>query len=153
MEIGTIRKADIIAALGFLAASALMAFVVIPEQTAEGQWYGLSPMAFPLVLMGGIALASLGLLIQALLQPHKYKKPQVILSKVQLRNVAIISTVIVLCSLAMEYLGYWVGAPAVIAACMLYMGERQRLRILTTALLPPLIVFLLTRYVLLTPLP
>jgi len=148
-----VRKADTLAALLFLAASALMAFVVIPAQTAKGQWYGLSPMAFPLVLMGGIALASLGLLFQALMQPRKYVGVQLPLTWVQLRNFAIVAAIIVTGAVLMQRLGYWVGAPATIAGCMLYMGERHPIRIAATALLPPLAVFLLTRHVLGTPLP
>jgi len=147
------RKADAIAAVLFLAASLLMAFVVIPAQTAQGQWYGLSPMAFPLVLVGGIALASVGLLLQALFQPRKYDGVALPLTWVQLRNFVIVSAVIVLGAYAMQRLGYWVGAPATIAGCMLYMGERHPLRIAATALLPPLVVFALARHVLGTPLP
>lgn len=147
------RKADIIGALLFLAASLLMAFVVIPAQTSKGQWYGLSPLAFPMILMGAIALASLGLLFQALMQPGKYQRIERPMSWVQLRNYAIVSVLIVLGALAMGHLGYWVGAPATIVACMLYMGERHPLRLAATALLPPLVVFLLTHHVLGTPLP
>ena len=147
------RRADIIAAVGFLAASLLMAFVVIPWQTAEGQWYGLSPMAFPLVLMGGIGLASLGLLIQALLQRHKYDDIAPPLSWPQLRNFSIAAVIILLGALAMEHLGFWAGSPALIVGCMLYMGERHPIRLVATAALPPAVVFLLVRYVLGTPLP
>jgi hypothetical protein len=153
METPALRKADIIAAIGFLGASVLMAFVVIPWQTAEGQWYGLSPMAFPLVLMGGIALASLGLLLQALMQRSKYDDIEPPLTWMQLRNFAIAALIILVGALAVEHLGFWFGAPALIAGCMLYMGEAHPLRVIPTAVLPPLVVFLLARYVLGTPLP
>lgn len=147
------RKADIIGALLFLAASLLMAFVVIPAHTTQGRWYGLSPLAFPLILMGGIALASVGLLLQAVLQPRKYARIERPMTWVQLRNYGIAAALIVLGALLIEHLGYWVGAPATIVACMLYMGERHPLRLAATATLPPLVVFLLTRYMLGTPLP
>ena len=54
---------------------------------------------------------------------------------------------------AIDFLGMIVGGPLLIAALMLFLGERGPLRILLTATLPVAAVYLLATHVLHAPLP
>jgi hypothetical protein len=56
-------------------------------------------------------------------------------------------------TVAIDYLGMLYAGPALIAALMLFMGDRGALRIVLTSTLPVALVYLMARYVLYAPLP
>jgi hypothetical protein len=75
---------------------------------------------------------------------------------VRLRNLAMfaISAALVTAgALAIDFFGIVVGGPLLIAAFMLFLGERSVVRIAATATLPVAAVHLLATYVLHAPLP
>ncbi len=55
--------------------------------------------------------------------------------------------------LLIDRFGFLIGGPALIAALMIFLGERSPLRIVLTATLPVGLVYLLAIYVLRTPVP
>ncbi len=67
------RRVDILTSIGLLGFVALMVFVIIPREAGGGVWHGLSPYFYPAVMLAGVALSSLGLLVQALTRPGAYE--------------------------------------------------------------------------------
>lgn len=136
-----------------LALSLCMIFVVIPAETQEGVWFGLSPYFFPTLLMSGIALASALLIVQSARRPADGSEPPLSLSLRQLAMFALAAAIIVAGAVAIDLFGLWTGGPLLIAALMLFMGERRPLRIVATAVIPVAVVHLVVFYVLRSPLP
>jgi hypothetical protein len=134
------RKVDICAAVGLLGFVALVAFVIIPNESADGVWYGLSPYFYPLVMLAGIALSSVGLLVQALTRPSIYDdQPKVPLSMAEFGFFLIASAIIFVSTLVLHWLGTWAGGFVMIAGLMLFMGELSPLRIIAVAV-PTLVI-------------
>ena len=134
------RRIDIVAAIGLLGFVALMVFVIIPSESSEGVWYGLSPYFYPMVMLAGIALASIGLLVQALTRPGIYQdQPKVPLSREELGFFLIAFGIIFASTLVLHWLGTWAGGFVMIAGLMLFMGELNPLRIVAVAV-PTLVV-------------
>lgn len=134
------RRIDTFAAIGLLGFVALMAFVIIPNESSEGVWYGLSPYFYPMVMLAGIALASVGLLVQALTRPGAYEnQPKVPLSWSELGFFLLAFAIILASTLVLHWFGTWVGGFVMIASLMLFMGERNPLRIVAVTV-PTLVV-------------
>jgi hypothetical protein len=134
------RIIDICAAIGLLIFAALVAFVVIPSESADGVWYGLSPYFYPLVMLAGIAISSIGLLIQAVTRPQTYEdQPKVPLSRAELGFFLLAFAIICVSTLVLHWLGTWIGGFVMIAGLMLFMGELSPLRIAAVAI-PTLVV-------------
>jgi len=134
------RRIDIFAAIGLLGFVALMVLVIIPNESSEGVWYGLSPYFYPIVMLAGIALASIGLLVQALTRPSAYEdQPKVPLSREELGFFLIAFGIIFAGTLVLHWFGTWAGGFALIAGLMLFMGELNPLRIVAVAV-PTLVV-------------
>lgn len=148
-----LRRADLIGGIFMLALSLCMIFVVIPAETQEGVWFGLSPYFFPTLLMAGIAFASALLIVQSVTRPARGSEPPLALSPRQLAMFGIVAAIIVAGVVAIDLLGLWTGGPVLIAALMLFMGERRPLRIVATSIIPVAVVHLVVFYVLRSPLP
>lgn len=134
------RKIDIYSAIGLLGFVALMVFVIIPNESTEGVWYGLSPYFYPMVMLVGIALASVGLLVQALTRPGVYEnQPKVPISWAELGFFLLAFAIIFVSTLVLHWFGTWVGGFVMIAGLMLFMGELSPLRIVAVAV-PTLVV-------------
>ena len=148
------RKIDICAAIGLLCFAALIAFVVIPSESADGVWYGLSPYFYPMVMLAGIAIASIGLLVQALTRPGGYDdQPKVPVSWTEFGFFLLAFAIIFVSTLVLHWFGTWAGGFVMIAGLMLFMGELSPLRIVAVAV-PTLVVnYALVTWVLHIPLP
>jgi hypothetical protein len=146
------RKADVAISVLFLAFAALLVFV-IPRENPGGTWHGLSPYFYPMVMIGGITLGSIGLLVQSLTRPRLYDDQPQPMTWSELGFFLIISAIVLASVLVIHRFGTWVGGPLLIAAAMLFMGERRPTRIVPIALIAVAGVQALTVYGLKTPLP
>lgn len=148
------RKVDIYAALGLLGFVAVMVFVVIPRETSGGVWHGLSPYFYPAVMLAGVALSSVGLLVQALTRPGAYKdQPETPLTLAELGFFLLISAIILGAVFVMHAFGTWAGGIVLIAATMVFMGCRSPVKIAAVALPTLVVTYLLVTKVLKIPLP
>ena len=150
---GEMRKVDTAAAIFLLAFVGVMLFVIIPLEDEGGSWHGLSPYFFPVALLFGIAVSSVGLLFQAWMKPARYEDQPNPLSWSDLGFFLLISAIILVCTLIIHRFGTWIGGPLMIAAAMVFMGERNPLRIVPTAVITVAIAQTIATYGLQTPLP
>lgn len=132
----------------------LLIFVIIPLDTEEGMYFGLPPTFFPTLLSIGLTLLAAALALKAwnriraggALQP----------APLRLRNLAmflISAALVVSGAVIIDFFGMIAGGPLLIAAFMLFLGERSVIRVLATSTLPVAAVYLLATYVLRAPLP
>lgn len=148
------RKVDIISGLGLLAFVALMVFVVIPAEAGGGVWHGLSPYFYPMVMLGGVALSSVGLLVQALRRPEAYRnQPESPISWSEFGFFLLISALIFGSVLVLHAFGTWAGGIALIASTMVFMGEFNPLRIAAVAIPTLAITYAIVTWALKIPLP
>lgn len=147
------RRIDIVAAVLLIAFAGVMTFVVIPRENAGGVWHGLSPYFYPMVMLGGIVLGSIGLLAQAISQPGSYDGQPVPITRSELGFFALIFAIIVGSVLLMHRFGALVGGPVLIVATMLFMGERSLLRIAAVTIGTVAVTHALVKYLLQVPLP
>lgn len=147
------RKVDLAAGALLLAFVGVMLFIVIPLEDEGGKWHGLSPYFFPVVMLFGVAVSSVGLLFQTLTKPALYDDQPNPLSWSDLGFFLLISAVILICTLIIHRFGTWIGGPLMIAAAMLFMGERNPLRIVPTAVITVAVAQVIATYGLQTPLP
>ena len=146
------RLTDLFGGIALLAFSLAMIFVVIPAETEEGAWHGLSPYFYPIVMMAGIAAASAILALQAW-RRRDPEEPEFPLSLRQLAMFGLAAAIILAGVLAIHFFGAWIGGPALIAGLMLFMGERRPVRLVATSVIPVAVVHALVLYVLGSPLP
>lgn len=148
------QKVDIFAAIGLLIFVAVMTFVVIPAESSDGVWHGLSPYFYPLVMLAGIAISSVGLLVQALTRPGTYEgQPKVPLALADLGFFLIAFAIIFVSTLAIHWFGTWIGGFVMIAGLMLFMGELNPLRIAIVAVSTLVANYVLVTWALKIPLP
>jgi hypothetical protein len=149
----SMRKVDLAAGVLLLAFVGAMLFIVIPMEDEGGTWHGLSPYFFPVVMLFGVAVSTVGLLFQALTKPALYEDQPNPLSWSDLGFFLLISAIILVCTIIMHRFGTWIGGILMIACAMLYMGERNPLRIVPTAVITVAIAQAIATYGLQTPLP
>ena len=148
------NKADLIGGLGITALGLLLIFVVIPQGTASGMYYGLPPTFFPTVMATGLTASAVGLALQAWRRRAKgVDAGPVPLSLWNLLMFLLAAALAVAGVVAIDHFGMIYAGPVLIAAFMLFMGERSLVRILLTSVPPVAAVYLLARYVLYAPLP
>ncbi|MDX2158183.1 MAG: tripartite tricarboxylate transporter TctB family protein [Hyphomicrobiaceae bacterium] len=148
------RKVDFFAAIGLLGFVAVMVMIVIPNENAEGVWHGLSPYFYPMVMLAGVGLSSIGLLVQAMTKPSEYEsQPQAPLTWSELGFFLLISAIILGSVLVFHWFGTWAGGIVLIAATMVFMGEVNPLRIATVALPTLAVTYAIVTWALKIPLP
>lgn len=148
------RRADVVGSLLLLTFSLLMLLVVIPSEVSDGQWYGLSPYAYPNAVCGALAIFSLLLLGQAIFKKGHYSTDQhQILSLFQVLIFILLVSVITFGVWLISVLGVLIGGPILILSIALIMGERRLWVLLLSSVLPVLVIYGLAIYVLKTPLP
>jgi len=149
-----VDRADLIAGVALSLLGFLMIFVIIPLGTEEGTYFGLSPTFFPIVLTSFATAGALGLTAQALIRIYRRAPARrVPISRLNLAMFLVAVGITLGGVLLIDRLGFLIGGPALIAALMIFLGERSPLHIVLTATLPVGAVYLLAIYVLRTPLP
>lgn len=147
------RKVDLFAGGGLLAFVAVMVFVIIPGENSGGIWHGLSPYFYPMVMLAGIALGSVGLVVQAVTKPRMYVDQPNPITWSELGFFLLISAVIFVGVLIIHRFGTWVGGPLLIAATMIFMGELRATRIVIVSLSTVALTHFIVAYALQIPLP
>ena len=147
------RVVDLVAGTGILVAVAILAFVVIPAENSDGVWHGLSPYFYPAVMLTGIAVSSVGLIVQAALKKQLYEDQNNPVSWWQLGCFLALAVIILVSVLVVDWFGLWVGGPLLIAATMIYMGEVKPLRIVVVGLAAVAVVHVVVTYGLRIPFP
>jgi Tripartite tricarboxylate transporter TctB family len=147
------RKVDIVVAALLLVLVGVMLFVVIPMEDEGGKWHGLSPYFFPVLMLFGVAVSCVGLLYQALTKPSMYVDQPNPLTWSDLGFFLLISAIIFVTTVIIHRYGMWIGGPLMIAAAMIFMGERSPIRIVPTAIITVAIAQAIATYGLQTPLP
>jgi len=148
------RRIDIIAAIGLLCFVALMVLVIIPGENSEGVWHGLSPYFYPIVMLAGVGLSSVGLLVQALTDKRAYNRQATTPLTWSEFGFFLIACVLILGAvLVFHWFGTWAGGVVLIAALMVFMGERNPLRIAAVAVPTIATTWVLVTWALKIPLP
>lgn len=147
-------KTDLAIGIGLFAFGALMVFLLIPLTTYDGRTFGLPPTFFPTMLSVGLMFFSACLVAQSIYRLVRYGGDRE--SPISLFNLLVFAmamAIIVGGALMIDFFGLFVGAPLMIVALMLLLGERNPLLILITAAAPVVAVHLLARHLLMMPLP
>lgn len=147
------RKIDICAAIFLMGVVAVVVLAVIPAENTGGVWHGLSPYFYPAVMLGGIAVSSIGLLVQAWTKPDLYDDQP---NPVSLSHFGffLLSALVVLAGVVLiDKVGFLYGGPVLIAATMVFMGEKNPIRIVPVAVGTVAVIAAIASFGLKTPLP
>ncbi len=148
------RKVDICSAIALLGFVAVMVLVIIPNEAGGGVWHGLSPYFYPLIMLAGVGLSSLGLLFQAVTKAGDYDdQPKSPITWSEFGFFLLISALIFGSVLVMHAFGTWAGGIALMASTMIFMGEFNPLRIAAVALPTLAATYVLVTWILKIPLP
>lgn len=148
------EKADLAGGVALALAGIVLIFIVIPLDTEEGTYFGLPPTFFPTLLSIGLTLIAAALATKAWLRIRSGGALQE--APIRLRNLlmfGIAAVLVVSGAVIIDLFGMIAGGPLLIAAFMLFLGERNVIRVLATSTLPVAAVYLLATYVLRAPLP
>jgi hypothetical protein len=151
-------KADFIGGLAIAIFGVLLIFVIIPQGTEQGVYYGLSPTFFPTIMASGMTLCAFGLAFQgwrrlraeAAAQSSPTPNP---VSRWNLLMFLLAAGIAIVGVIAIDFIGMIYAAPVLIAALLLFLGERNLIIIALTSTLPVAVVYLMAAHVLRTPLP
>lgn len=147
-------KADLVGGIALFVFGVAMIFVGIPYGTTDGQFFGLSPTFFPTVIAVGLTLCAAALTAQAFVRVRAGGTGEPM--PMRLWNIAmfILAALLTLGGVILiDVFGILVGGPPLVAALMVFLGERNIIRIVLTAGLCVATVYVLALYVLHTPLP
>ncbi|PCC98159.1 tripartite tricarboxylate transporter TctB family protein [Halopseudomonas pelagia] len=145
------RNLNLWAGLTITVAGLIGIFYLVPNHIGSGFGFGLSPQFFPYLCLG--AITALGaLLFFSRLRNSEMEQNRIDLSRSTLLPLLLFMGVMALGLLLMSLVGYLVGAMVLVAAFMLAMGERRISWIVPTAVIWPLLMWLLFGVVLGTPL-
>ena len=147
------RKADFLGSLIWLGFGLSMLFSIIPMHVESGRWYGLSPHFYPQLISTLIVVFSLLMLVSCVLKPDRYKGQTLDLNWNRFLQFIVFLSTVSIGFVLIAHFGTLIGAPLLIAAIALLMGERSWVRIVATATAPVILAYLLVRYVLGTSLP
>ena len=147
-------KLDLAGGVALTAFGLLLTFVIIPLGTEEGMYYGLPPTFFPTLLAVGLTVCAIGLTIQSVVRLRTgridHTSP---ISRWNLMMFVLLVALILGGIVLIDIFGMLIGAPLLIAALMIVLGDRSPLRIVPTAVIPVAAVYYLALYVLETPVP
>lgn len=147
-------RADLIGGAGLALFGLLMIFVLIPMGTEEGAYFGLSPTLFPTLLSSLLTVCALGQVAQSTIRIYRGAPARPIPVSVWNLLMFIVAGSLALGGvLLIDWFGMLIGGPALIAILMVFLGERNPLRLALTATLPVGLVYLLAIYVLGTAVP
>ena len=148
------RRADIYGGAGLLVLGLLVLFVIIPLEAGGETWSGVSPLFFPALVAGGFTLCSAGLLLQALFRPATYEgREETPVRKQNLGFFLLACAIVFLGVLLIHGIGILWGGPLMVAALMIFMGERNWIRIVGISVLPIVAIYFFVVRVLNAPMP
>jgi len=147
------RRADIFGSAGLMVVGLLVLFVVIPAEADGTTWSGVSPLFFPTLVVAGFTISCAALLLQAILKPGGYEGMEAPLKLQNFGFFMLACAIILGAVLVIHAAGLVWGGPLLIAALMLFMGERKLLRILPMSVIPVAVAYFFITQVLNAPLP
>lgn len=147
------RRADIWGGAGLMVLGLFVLFVVIPAEAEGDTWSGVSPLFFPTVIAAGFTLACAGLLVQAILRPKPYDGMRMPMTRQDLGFFLLACAIVLGSVFVIHAVGLMWGGPLLVAALMLFMGERSLWRIVPMAVVPVLVAAFFITNVLNAPLP
>ncbi|MDO6732803.1 tripartite tricarboxylate transporter TctB family protein [Marinovum sp. 2_MG-2023] len=106
--------------------SAVFYFVIIPWQIADPDWATVSPRLMPQICAIGIFVLSLYKLATSL----KIAIPEFSVSARSYGILAVCIAIPTLAALAMVWIGFWIPAAVMVAACLLLTGTRNPLTVI-----------------------
>jgi hypothetical protein len=148
-----VRRADIYASAFLLVAGLLVLFVVIPAEAEGDTWSGVSPLFFPTIVAAGFTICCAAMLFQAIFRPGGYEGQELALKRGNFGFFMVACAIILATVLLIHYLGFLWGGPLLVAALMLFMGERNWLRIIPMSVVPVVVIYFFITRVLTAPLP
>lgn len=153
-EKSAMDRADLIGGAGLALFGLLMIFVLIPMDTVEGAYFGLPPTLFPTLLSSLLTVCALGQVLQSVTRIYRRAPPRPVpVSRLNLLMFVIAGSLALGGVLLIDWFGMLIGGPVLIAILMIFLGERNPLRIVLTAALPVGLVYLLAVHVLGTAVP
>lgn len=144
------RTLDLWAGLLIVLAGLAGLFYLIPTHIGDGFGFGLSPRFFPYLCVGAITVLGALLLVNRLFSWADSRR--IDFSRRHLGRLLLLTALLAGCLALIQWLGYLAGAACLVAAFMLAMGEKRVSRILPTATLWPLALWLLFKLALGAPL-
>ena len=147
------RRADIYGGAGLLVLGLLVLFVIIPAEAEGDTWSGVSPLFFPTVIAAGFTLSAAALLLRAIFSPGGYQGMDMPMKRQDFGFCLLASGIILAAVLAIHAFGLVWGGPLLVAALMLFMGERNWLRIVPMSVVPVVAIYFFVTKVLNAPLP
>lgn len=147
------RRADIFAGAGLLGLGLLVLFVVIPAEADGDTWSGVSPLFFPTIVAAGFTLGAGALLIRALLSNTGYEGMEAPMKWQTFGFFLVACAIIFAAVLLIDFVGILWGGPVLVAALMLFMGERKWQRIVPLSIAPIMVIYFFVTKVLNAPLP
>ncbi len=140
-------------ATGLLFVGLLMLFVIIPAEADGDTWSGVSPLFFPTLIAAGFSIGCAALLARAILRPRAYDGMEAPL-KLENFGFFLLACGIVLAAVFLIHaVGFVWGGPVLVAALMLFMGERSLVRIVPMSVVPVLVIYFFVTKMLNAPLP
>lgn len=144
------RTLDLWAGLLIVLAGLLGLFYLIPTHIGDGFGFGLSPRFFPYLCVGAITVLGAVLFINRLLSQVDTRRIE--FSRRHFARLLLLAALIALSLVLLQWLGYLAGAAFLVAGFMLAMGEKRLSRLVPTAVLWPLALWLLFKLALGAPL-
>lgn len=151
-------KADFIGGIAIAIFGLVLIFVIIPLGTEQGVYFGLSPTFFPTFVASGMTLCAVGLAFQgwsrvrAEATAKTTPKAQPV-SRWNILMFLLAAGIATAGVIAIDFFGMVYAGPALIAAFLLFLGERNLIIIALTSSLPVALVHLMAAHVLRAPLP
>lgn len=147
------RRADICMATGLLFVGLLVLFVIIPAEADGDTWSGVSPLFFPTLIAAGFSLACAALLARAVMRPRAYDGMEAPLKLANFGFFLLACGIVLSAVFLIHAVGFVWGGPVLVAALMLFMGERSLLRIVPMSVVPVLVIYFFVTTMLNAPLP
>jgi len=147
-------RADLIGGLGLTIVGLVLIFFAIPYGTTKGQYFGLPPTFFPTLIATCLTLAAAALTVQAIARRRRESTPRPLpVTGWNMAMLLLASALALGGVIAIDHFGIVYAGPALIAAFMLFLGERGIVRSVLTSTVPVAAVYVLALHVLRTPLP
>ncbi len=141
-----LRKYNIISGALLFITSLVFLLAVIPNETAPGEEYGMPPAFLPNIIMIVIGVLSAALLLLNLLGKKKQESDPVPITANNWLHLLIFAVIILASLLLMTAIGFIASGALMIAAYMIYMGQRKIIPILLTSIITPIFIYYMLWY-------
>jgi len=141
-----LRKYNTISGALLFITSLVFLLVVIPNETAPGEEYGMPPSFLPNIIMIVIGVLSAALLLLNLFGNKKEESDPVPITAKNWLHLLIFAVIIMSSLLLMTVIGFIASGALMIAAYMIYMGKRKVIPVVLTSIITPIFIYGLLWY-------